>query len=67
MLARLWSFKEAKKAFIILHDGEEFAVSLDRVKPTYLGKFISKNVTSVFSLDPPAKETEESVPTICSG
>ncbi|VUZ38708.1 unnamed protein product, partial [Hymenolepis diminuta] len=58
MVTLFWPFKE-EKIFTILQSGKESVVSMDRVKPFYLDKLVTKNVTSMFSQ---IKETDKPMP-----
>ncbi|KAM3181933.1 hypothetical protein ACTXT7_013379, partial [Hymenolepis weldensis] len=66
MMAFSRSFKEAKR-FTILQSGKESVVSMDRIKPAYLDKLVTENVTSRFPSNPPVKETEKLMPVTRSG
>ncbi|VUZ53244.1 unnamed protein product [Hymenolepis diminuta] len=54
----LHSYKQNMQTFTILQNGKECAVSMDQVKSAYLDKLVTEKAISVFSPDPPVKETE---------
>ncbi|KAM3172993.1 hypothetical protein ACTXT7_013412 [Hymenolepis weldensis] len=56
-------FQKSDKTFTIFQNAKESIVPVDRVKPAYLHKLVSKNATSMF----PPKKTEKPMPTTGSG